>query len=178
MSNHRIKRAKQSLTSRETWHVLWPVWAICSVLLSLGVFVAVREYQAELPKKSDIPTVAVSEGQDLHLESSKLSSGQLHLFELSTSGEKVKVAVQRAGDGAVHVALASCRACYKNRDHHYAEKGKMMCGKCNMTMNFESKGQKADRNSCALVEIPHTETNGDIAVLTRDVIAQVGKLTH
>ncbi len=180
MSNHRIKRAKQSLTSREIWHVLWPVWAICSVLLLFGVFVAVREYQAELPKKSDIPAVAVSEGQDLHLETSKLSSGQLHLFEVSTSGEKVKVkvAVQRTGDGIVHVALASCRACYRNRDHHYAKQGQMMCGKCNMTMKFESKDEKADTNSCALVEIPHTASNGDIAVLTSDVIAQVGKLPH
>ncbi len=178
MSSHRIKPAKQSLTSRETWHVLWPVWAICSVLLLFGVFVVVREYLMELPKKSDVPVVAVSDGQNLRLETNKLSLGKLHLFEVSTSGEKVKVAVQRAGDGTVHVALASCRSCYRNRDHHYAKQGQMMCGKCNMTMKFESKDQKADTNSCALVEIPHTETNGDIAVLTRDVIAQVGNLPH
>jgi len=178
MSNHRIKRTKQSLTSRESWHVLWPVWTLYGVLLSFGVFVVIRQYLMELPKKSDISVVAVSDGPPLHLETSKLSSGQLHLFEVSTSGEKVKLAVQRAGDGTVHVALASCRACYRNRDHHYAEKGKMMCGKCSGPMNFESEHEKANTNSCALVEIPHTETNGDIAVWTREVIAQVGKLPH
>src|SRR5579863_4606363 len=111
MSNHRIKRPKQSFTSRETWHVLWPVWTICGVLLSFGVFVVVHQYLLELPKKSDIPVVVVSDGRNLHLETSKLSSGQLHLFEVSTSREKVKVVVQRTGDGTVHVALASCRAC-------------------------------------------------------------------
>lgn len=176
MSHHRIKRVSAASNSRGTWHVLWPVWAICSFLLLLGAFVAVREYRMELPKKSDIPVVVVSEGRDLHLESSKLSSGELHLFEVSTSGEKVRVAVERSGGGTTHVALASCRACYKNRDHHYAEKGKMMCGKCNMPMKFESNGQKADTNSCALVELPHTEKDGNIAVLARDVLALVHKL--
>lgn len=130
----------------------------------------------ELPKKSDIPVVVVSEGHDLHLESSKLRSGELHLFEVSTSGEKVRVAVERSGGGTTHVALASCRACYKNRDHHYAEKGKMMCGKCSTPMKFESNGQKADTNSCALVELPHTEKDGNIAVLARDVLALVHRL--
>ena len=178
MSNRRIKRVQSVLSSRGAWHVLWPVWTICGVLLSFGVFVVVRQYLMELPKKSDIPVVAVSDARNLHMETSKLSSGQLHLFEISTSGEKVTLAVQRAGDGTVHVALASCRACYRNRDHHYAEKGKMMCGKCGGPMNFESKHEKPDTNSCALVEIPHRETNGDVAVLTRDVIAQVGKLPH
>ena len=176
MSHHRIKRVPSVSNSPGSWHVLWPVWAICSFLLLLGAFVAVREYQMDLPKKSDIPVVAVSEDHDLHLESSKLSSGELHLFEVRTSGEMVRVAVQRSGGGTVRVALASCRACYKNRDHHYAEKGKMMCGKCNMPMKFESNDRKAATNSCALVELPHTENDGDIAVLVRDVLALVHKL--
>lgn len=176
MSHHRIKRVPSASNSRGTWHVLWPVWAICSFLLLIGVFVGVREYQMELPKKSDIPVVVVSEGQDLHLESSKLSSGDLHLFEVSSSGEKVKIAVQRTDDRTVHVALASCRACYRNRDHHYAKQGQMMCGKCSMTMKFESKNQKADTNSCSLVKIPHTEKEGDIAVSTGDVLAQAQRL--
>ena len=176
MSHHRIKRVPSVSNARGTWSVLWPVWAICSFFLLLGAFVAVREYQMGLPKKSDIPVVVVSEGHDLHLESSTLSSGKLHLFEVSTSGEKVRVAVQRSGSGTVQVALASCRACYKNRDHHYAENGKMMCGKCNMPMKFESNSKKADTNSCALVELPHTEKDGNIAVLARDVLALVHKL--
>jgi len=178
MSNHRIKRVQSVLSSRGAWYVLWPVWSICAFLLLLGVLVVVREYQAELPKKSDIRVMAVSEGQDLSLDTNKLDSRDLHLFEVSSSGEKVKIAVQRTDDKTVHVALASCRACYRNRDHHFAKQGQMMCGKCNGPMKFESKDQKADTNSCALVEIPHTEKDGNIAVLARDVLAQVQKPTQ
>ena len=153
MSHHRIKRVPSVSNSLGTWHVLWPVWAICSFLLLLGVFVVVREYRAELPKKSDIPVIAVKEGEDLHLDSKKLDSRDLHLFEVSSSGKKVKIVVQQTDDQSVHVAIASCRACYRNRDHHYAKQGQMMCGKCDGPMKFESKDQKTDTNSCALVEI-------------------------
>ena len=176
MSHHRIKRVPSVSNSRRTWHVLWPVWAICSFPLLLGTFVALREYQMELPQKSDIPVVVVSEGKDLHLGSNKLDSRDLYLFEVSSPGEKVKIAVQRTDDRTVHVALASCRACYRNRDHHYAKQGQMMCGKCSMPMKFESKNQKADTNSCALVELPHTEKDGNIAVSTVDVLARAQKL--
>lgn len=176
MSNHRIKRSQSVSNSRGALYVLWPVWAICAFLLLLCVVVVVREYRADLPKKSDIHVIAVSEGQDLHLGSNKLDSRDLHLFEVSSSGEKVKIAVQRTDDRTVHVALASCRACYRNRDHHYAKQGQMMCGKCSMTMKFESKNQKADTNSCALVEVPHTEKEGDITVSTGDVLAQAQRL--
>ena len=176
MSNHRIKRVQSVLSSRGAWYVLWPVWSICAFLLLLGVLVVVREYQAELPKKSDIHVIAVSEGQDLRLDSKKLDSRDLHLFEVSSSGKKMKIAVQRTDDKSVHVALASCRACYRNRDHHYAKQGQMMCGKCNGPMKFESKDRRADPNNCTLVELPHTEKDGNIAVLARDVLAQVQKL--
>ena len=176
MSNHRIKNMHPGASSRNGWYVLWPVWAICAFLLSLGVFAVVREYRAELPKKSDVPVIAMSEGQDLRLDANKLNSRDLLLFEVSSSEEKVKIAVQRTDDKIVHFALASCRACYRNRDHHYAQQGQMMCGKCNMPMKFELKDQKADTNSCALVEIPHTEKDGNIAVLARDVLAQAQKV--
>lgn len=176
MSHHRIKRVQSVSNSRGAWYVLWPVWAICTFFLLLGVLVVVQEYRAELPKKNDTPVIAVSEDQDLHLDTSKLNSRELHLFEVSSSGKKVKIAVQRTEDKSVHVALASCRACYRNRDHHYAKQGQMMCGKCNGPMKFESKDQTADTNSCALVELPHTEKDGNIAVLARDVLAEVQKL--
>ncbi len=178
MSHHRIKRVQSVSSSRGAWYVLWPVWAICTFFLLLGVFFVVQEYRAGLPKKSDVHVIAMSEGQDLNLDSSKLNSRDLHLFEVSSSGEKVKIAVQRTDDRTVRVALASCRACYRNRDHHYAKQGQMMCGKCDGPMKFESKDQKAGTNSCALVEIPHTEKDGNIAVSAREVLAQAQKLAH
>ena len=176
MSHHRIKRVQPVSNSRGAWYVPWPVWAICMFLLLVGVVAVVQEYRAELPKRGDINVIAVSAGKDLRLDASKLNSRDLHLFEVSSSGKKVKIVVQRTDDKTVHVALASCRACFRNRDHHYAKQGQMICGKCNGPMKFESKNRMADTNSCALVEIPHTETNGDLAVVTRDVIAQTERL--
>jgi uncharacterized membrane protein len=175
MSNHRIihKRPKSSL--RDNWHVLWPVWAICSILLLFGVFVLVREYRANLPLKSDIPVVALDKGRDLHLDRSELDSSQLHLFEARASGLAVKFVVQRTPDQTIHTALASCRACYRSRNRHYARQGQMMCGECNMPMNFGPQGKQPSANSCALVEIPHTETDRDITVSARDVLAQAAK---
>lgn len=172
MSNHRIRRVHPRSSLRGGRYVLWPVWAVGSITLLFGVFLLVREYRAKLPKKSDIPVVALGEGQDLHLDASKSSLRQLHLFEVSAMGKKAKVVVQQTDDKTVHVALASCRACYRNRDRHYAKQEQMICGKCNMPMNFESKDRKASTNSCTLVEIPHMESNGNISVLTRDVLAQ------
>jgi uncharacterized membrane protein len=143
-----------------------------------AVFVFVREYREDLPQKSDVSVVALAEGQNLHLDQRNLSSPQLHLFEASTSGQKVKFLVQRTPDQIVHVAVASCRACYKNRSSHYAKNGEMICGKCEHSMNFESKGQQANTNHCALVEIPHSESDHDVAVLVRDVLAEAARLSQ
>jgi hypothetical protein len=96
----------------------------------------------------------------------------MHLFEVSASGQKVLFLVQQTEGKGVHVALASCRACYHNRDSHYARKGQMMCGKCKEPMAFESGSQQATRNGCALPEIHHTETDRKVTVLTNDVLAQ------
>jgi uncharacterized membrane protein len=135
-------------------------------------------YWVERPPKNDITIVALGEGQDLHLDPIKLSSKQLHLFEASASGQKVKFIVQRTPDKIVHVALASCKACYRKRDSHYARNGEMICGECKGAMIFESKGQKVDMNHCALAEIPHSETDRDMTVSVRDVLAQAATLAQ
>jgi hypothetical protein len=87
---------------------------------------------------------------------------QLHLFEARASGQKVKFIVERTQDKTAHVALASCRICYRSRDRHYAKNGQMMWGECNGPMAFESKDRKTGTNSCTLAEIPHKETDRDI----------------
>jgi uncharacterized membrane protein len=176
MSNHPITRKHPRSRHNGDWYVLWPVWAICTILLIFAVFVFVREYREDLPQKSDIAVVALGEGQNLHLDPRKLSSPQLHLFEASGAGQKVKFLVQRTPDQIVHVAVASCKACYRNRDSHYARNGEMFCGKCKEAMIFESKGRPASTDHCALVEVPHAESDGDVAILVRDVFAQVAKL--
>ena len=178
MSNHPITRKHPKSSHNGDWNVLWPVWALCTILLAFGIFVIVRQYREDLPQKSDIPVVALGEGQNLHLDPRSLSSPQLHLFEASASGQKVKFIVQRTPDQIVHVAVASCRACYKNRNSHYAKNGEMICGKCEEAMDFESKERQARTNHCALVGIPHSESDHDVAVLVRDVLAEAAKLSQ
>lgn len=175
MSNHHIRAKRLKTPQRGDWYALWPVWALCGVLSLLAAFALVWQYVAGLPPKSDMPVVALDGGRDLHLDPSKLVSQQLHLFEARAAGQKVKFLVERTQDKTVHVALASCRTCYRSRDRHFAKNGQMMCDECNGPMNFDSKDRKTGTNSCALVEVPHTETDHDIAVLARDVLAQAAR---
>ena len=122
MGNHLIYAKHPKALRRGDWYALWPVWALCAGLSLLLAFALAREYIADLPQKSDIPVVALGENRDLHLDTSKLNSRQFHLFEVSASGQKVRVVVQRTDDKAVRVALASCRTCYRSRDRHYAKR--------------------------------------------------------
>ena len=176
MSHHLIHAKHPKPPHRGDWYALWPVWALCAGFLLLVVFGLVREYVTDLPQKSDVPVVALGDGQDLHLDPDKLGPKQLHLFEASVSGRKAKFIVERTQDKTVHVALASCRTCYRSHDLHYVRKGQMICGECNVPMAFESKDGKAISNNCALAKVRHTETNRDVTVLARDVIAQAAKL--
>jgi hypothetical protein len=105
-----------------------------------------------------------------------LTSPQLHLFEASFSGQKVKFMIQQTPDQIVHVAVASCRVCYRNRNFHYARNGGMVCGKREEAMNFEPKAQNAGPNHCALVEVPHVGTDRDLTVLSHDVIEEAANL--
>ena len=174
MSHHRI-RAKRPKPHRGDWYALWPVWALCAGFLLLVVFGIVREYIADLPQKSDVPVVVLDHDRDLHLDPAKLRPSELHLFEASVSGRKVKLIVERTKNNTIHAALASCRTCYRSHDRHYARKGQIICGECNGPMPFESKDRNTVKNSCALVEVPHTETDRDITVLTSDVLAEAAK---
>src|ERR1035441_8685751 len=178
MSNHPITRKHPRSRHNGEWNTLWPAWALCVILLLFGVFLTVREYQEALPQKSDIPVVALAEGENLHLDSNTLVSRRLQLFETSAAGQKVRFLVQRSPDHSVRVAVASCMACYRNRNSHYAKNGEMICGKCKEAMTFESNGERVTTNHCALVEIPHAETGRELTVLVRDVLAEAAKLSQ
>jgi hypothetical protein len=43
-------------------------------------------------------------------------------------------------------------------------------------MEFEAKGRPVSTTHCALVDVPHTESDSEVAVLVRDVLAQAAKL--
>jgi uncharacterized membrane protein len=176
MSNHQIGNKPSRSGRNSDWYVFWPAWVLCAALLFFGAFVLCWEYRVETPKKSDIPVVALSEGQNLHLDPAKLGPGQLHLFEARVSGHEVKFIVQRTPDKIVHVALANCNACYRKRNSHYAKNGEMICGQCQTVMIVESKGRKPVPNHCALVEIPHSATDSELSVSARDVSAEAAKI--
>jgi len=57
MNNHPITRKHPRSRHNGGWHVLWPVWAICTILLLFVDFVFMREYRGDLPQKSDISVV-------------------------------------------------------------------------------------------------------------------------
>jgi uncharacterized membrane protein len=175
MSRRRIRSNHPKSPHRGNWYALWPAWALCAGLLLLAAFAVVREFVEGLPQKSDIPVLVLGPDRDLHLDSAKLLPSELHLYEASVAKQKMKFVVGRTKDNTIHAALASCRTCYKSHDRHYVKQGQMICGECNMQMNFGSTNQQAGKNSCFLVEIPHTETGRDITVLAHDVLAQVEK---
>lgn len=175
MSHQRIRSKSSKAEKKRDWSAPWPVWGLCAGLLLLVAFALVWEYVAYFPQRSDIPVVVLSRGQDLHLDPSKLIPQQLHLFEVRASGQKVKFIVERTQNKTAHVALATCRICYRSRDRHYAKNGQMMCGECNGPMAFESKDRKPGTNSCTLAEIPHKETDRDLTVLASDALAEAAK---
>ena len=172
MSNRRIKVNHLKIHQRADWYMFWPLCLIAAFLLVPIGLTVIHEYLANRQQRSDVAAVSLGDGQDLHLDRSKLQTGQMHLFEVSASGQKLLFLVQQTQDRIVHVDLASCKACYRNRDSHYAKKDQMMCGKCKEPMTFESGSQQATKNGCALLEIHHTETDRKVTVLTNDVLAQ------
>lgn len=175
MSNGRIK-LKHAVVRQYRWYTHWPMWLLFGGPALLVAFILVQVYRADGPQKSDTSVAALAVGQDLHLDPAKLKPSQLNLFEGGVSGQKVRFVVQRTPDNEVHVALASCRACYRSKNPHYAQKGELMCGKCNMPMRFESsKGVPSD-SRCTLPEIKYREAPHDIAVMIRDVLAEAAKI--
>src|ERR1700676_1681931 len=110
VKNHpvHIKRSKGHRVGR--WYSMWPVWGLLTFLVLLFAFNLTSEYIIDLPQKSDIKAVSLGEGQDVHLQTKKLNSMPLHLFEVNASGKKARLVVQQTEDKSIRVALASCRA--------------------------------------------------------------------
>lgn len=176
MGHHRIK-PKHAAIRQHHWYSHWPLWALFGVFAVLIGISFIQMYRSEGPQKSDTPPVVLAAGQDLHSDPAKLKPGELHLFEGSVSGQKMRFILRRTQDNVVHVSLATCRVCYRSKNPHYVQKNEMMCGECNMPMQSESEKGASGDTRCTLPEIPHMETAHDITVLIRDVLAQAAKVS-
>ena len=168
MSNRRILTKRSGQRSSRIWRVLWPVWLIVAAISSVYGYIVLRDYLDNRPHQSDVQVKTLERNENLHLDREALTAGRLHLFEANLDGKRVKFVVQRTDERTVHVALASCRNCYKSRDSHYAKKGLMICSRCRHAMAFEDKG--AIKDGCAMPEIPQTEEGEKVFVSSRDVI--------
>ncbi|MHB2010004.1 MAG: Fe-S-containing protein [Acidobacteriaceae bacterium] len=171
MSHHRIKPKSDDISLRKDWRVFWPVLAVLAVPLLITVLVMVATFWAGHPQK-------LAANRDLQLDIAKLRVNQLHLFETSVSGEKVRFVVERTQDNTVHVAMAACKFCYRERHSNRVQDGVVLCARCNGSMNFESTKARGRANSCDLSEIPHQQTPQTLTVLTRDIAQTVTKLAR
>ena len=171
MSHHRIRTKAAGSSLREQWHVLWPVLAVLAVPLLLTALVIVRVYWSEHPRK-------LAADQDLHLSVAKLQMNRPHLFETTVSGKIVRFVVERTQGQNVHVAVAACRFCYRERRSNQVQDGVVMCGRCRNPMDFEPSMATGHANSCNLVEIPHRQTQQTLTVMARDIAQTVTKLAQ
>ena len=171
MSHHRIKPKSVAISLHKDWSVFWPVLAVLAVPLLITVPVMVATFWAGHPQK-------LAANRDLQLDVAKLRVNQLHLFETSVPGEKVRFVVERTQDNTVHVAVAACKFCYRERHSNRVQDGVVLCGRCNGSMNFESTQARRRTNSCDLSEIPHQQTPQTVTVLARDIAQTVTTLAQ
>lgn len=170
MSHRHISKHLAS-KSRIGWRALWPVWAICSLFLVITALGMVEAYLDDRPEKSDAPVSVLRDGQDLRLNTREVGPGTLRIFEASFSGQKLRFIVQRTRDNSVHAALASCKACIRSRNSHFAHSGEFICGQCKHAMWVQSRNQRTDADGCVLPEVPHSESEGIVTVAARDIQA-------
>jgi uncharacterized membrane protein len=162
MSRHRIKSKPAGYSFRKNLQVFWPVMAILAVPLFLMAVVMVKTLWSEHPQ-------TLAGGRDIRLDIATLRPNQLHLFETSVSGEKVRFVVERTEDNTIHVALAACAFCYRDRRSNRVQDGAVFCDRCRSTMGFASAKPGGHAKSCDLVEIPHQQTAQTLTVLARDI---------
>ncbi len=171
MSHHRIKGKSGGYSLRKDWRIFWPVLAVLAVPLFLMALVIVKMSWPYHSRK--LPA-----GQDLRLEISKLRPNQLHLYETTVSGEKVRFVVERTQDNTIHVALAACPFCYRERHANRVQDGAVMCDRCKGPMDFASAKPGAHANNCDLSEIPHQQTAQNLTILARDITQTATRLAQ
>ena len=143
----------------------WPVCVIAAAILLFCAYAGLRSHMDERPHDSDI-SVADLNGQDqIRIPSAELPVGLLRLFRIADH----TVAVKRLSDGRVHAALSSCTMCARQKNPSYARKNEMMCGYCNEPMRFENDPTRSTKPQCPMAEIPWTEKDGEITIVSASV---------
>lgn len=170
MSQTRIKAKRSNSQGRCGWRVVWPLWAFGVMLFLITALCLFQAYRLYGPHKDDVRTVYLKPEGELRLPLAQLHPMQLHLYSVKNGRQDVRFLVERTRDQIVHVTLATCSACARQRKLNYARAGKMICERCNGAMPFAPKGQKVTKHTCFLVEIPHKEVRGELIVSIHDVI--------
>ena len=171
MNRYRSKSKARDYSLRKDWRLFWPVLVILAVPLFLTALVIVK---TSWPVRSQ----KLLAGQDLHLNIAKLRLNQLHLFETNVSGQKVRFVVERTQDNTIHVALAACRFCYRERRSNRIQDGAVICSRCNGSMDFVSAKTGRRTNSCDLSEVPHQQSTQTLTVLALDIAQTVTRLSQ
>jgi hypothetical protein len=165
MAYYTNNKSKRSNDKR----ALWPVWALCGMLLLVLAASITGMFWLERPRTSDIAAVDVVAASDIRLGSSEFPQGQLRLFRISDNS--ILLAAERLTDRRVHVALSGCKACSRQGHKSYSHQNELMCGTCNHAMRFENDVSTAKQASsrCPLPEVPVTEHAGAVVISASDV---------
>jgi uncharacterized membrane protein len=172
--SHRRKR-----TASLALRTVWPLWLIAGFLVAIygGAAWYGSTTRPKVPPRVETPNVALKEGQDLRISFNQLEPGRLYLFHYSeTPNPQNRFVVQRASDGSLTVARATCRECYSSAHEHYVSDAGLVCGRCKHPMHSSAVHEKATKAAgCDLIPIPY-ELDGDhLVVKARDVVDQSTK---
>jgi uncharacterized membrane protein len=171
MSHHRIKSKSGGYSLRKDWRIFWPVIAVLALPLILSALVMVKTSWTTSPQR-------VTADRDLHLDFAKLHPDRLHFFDTSVSSQRVRFVIERTQDNVIHVAVAACKFCYRERRSNRVQDGAVMCGRCKGPMNFASTKTEGRANSCDLSEIPHQQTQQSLIVSVHDITQTISRLAQ
>ena len=171
MKRLRIQTQRGKDGKRGGWRVFWPIWLLFSLLIGLFGFNLLEPYLEDLPRRSDVPVIALGAGKDLQISQNSLQRGEIHLFDAANAAQRIQFLVQRANDNVIHTAIATCRSCIRSGKAHYARNGEFICGQCEHAMRFEISKSNEHSENCIMPEIPHSVSNGMVIIRASDVRA-------
>jgi hypothetical protein len=166
-------KAKQGKARGRIFRTPGDQWFLRSVLGLVGVVALAAGWAAVQEERE---RAVVPAGSDIRLPLRNLKAGKFRLVEYSADGSTtVPVAVERADDKVVRVALGLCRNCWRSTP--YAWSGKLMCGRCRHVMKLPDPKIAAEekQGGCALTEVPYSVAGDELVVRGENVIAAVAR---
>lgn len=151
-------------------YALWPVWALCSLLLVTIAVALTWMTLSERQKASDIAVVNLPDESEIHLKTADFQPGELRLFHVF--GTNIVLAVKRLSDGKLYAALSTCTTACSRQRHSYAKKNELICGMCNQPMRFAGdQGTTAKATTrCPLPEVPIKDNAGEVLIATKSIV--------